>query len=97
MVQTLRSVKILAGDKAIILERPHILHRIFMNISVIEAQSAWYDARISFDDPQFLSFFYLSGAKKYFEVQGEDIFQGDVWLYNASSADFWVSSTEILH
>jgi len=97
MVQTLRSVKIMAGTKVIVVEKPHILHRIFFSLGVILHPDEWYDVRISFDDPEFTSFFYLSGARKWFEAEGADIFQGNIWAYNASSTDVWVSSTEILH
>ena len=97
MVQTIRSVKIMTGQKTIVLEKPHILHRIFFFLSVIADPSTWHDVRISFDDPHFVSFFYLSGARKYFEAEGADIFQGNVWVYNASGVDVWMSSTEILH
>ena len=97
MVQTLCSVKVMVGEKRIILKKPHVSQRIFFSIGVILHPDEWYDVRISFDDPKFTSFFYLSGARKWFEAEGADIFQGNIWVYNASNIDIWVSSTEILH
>jgi len=52
---------------------------------------------MSFDDPQFNYSYALNGARKYFEAEGADIFQGDVWLYNASDKSLSYSATEILH
>ena len=97
MVQTLSSYKIFVGEKRIVLKKPYVLQRIFFSISVILRPDEWYDMRISFDDPKFTSFFYLSGARKWFEAEGADIFQGNVWVYNASNTDIWVSLSEILH
>ena len=97
MVQTLSSYKIFVGEKRIVLKKPHVSQRIFFSVCVIRPPEEWYDMRISFDDPKFTSFFYLSGARKWFEAEGADIFQGNIWVYNASNIDIWVSSTEILH
>ena len=97
MVQTIRTLMIPAGQRKIILERPHSLHRIFFSVNVIVALEGWYDSRMSFDDPQFHFFYALNGARKYFEAEGANIFQGDVWLYNASEKSLSYSATEILH
>ena len=97
MVQTICTVMIPAGQRKIILERPHTLHRIFFSVCVIIDQTGWYDSRISFDDPQFLTSYALNGAEKIFKAEGVDIFQGDVWLYNASEKALSYSATEILH
>ena len=97
MVQTLCTVAIPAGKRKIILERPHSLHRIFFSVGVIIDQSGWYDSRMSFDDPQFRTSYALNGVLKYFEADGADIFQGDVWIYNASEKSLSYSATEILH
>ena len=86
-----------AGKRKIILERPHSLHRIFFSVGVIIALEGWYDSRMSFDDPQFISSYALNGARKYFEAEGADIFQGDVWISNASEKSLSYSATEILH
>ena len=96
MVQTVCSHKIRAGKKIIVLEKPHSLSRIFFSIHKIAAQTSWYAAWISFGDPQFLSYFTLSGSLNHFEAEGADIFQGDIWVYNVSDTDFWFSVTETL-
>ena len=97
MVQTICTLMIPAGQRKIIIERPHTLSRIFFSVGVIIDQTGWYDSRMSFDDPQFLSFYALNGARKYFEAEGVDIFQGDVWILNASAKSLSYSATEILH
>ena len=97
MVQTICTLMIPAGQRKIILERPHTLHRIFFSVLVIIDQDGWYDSRMSFGDPQFFTSYALNGMKKYFAAEGEDIFQGDVWIYNASEKSLSYSATEILH
>ena len=97
MVQTICTLMIPAGQRKIIIERPHSLRRIFFSVSVIVDQTGWYDSRMSFDDPQFLTSYALNGARKYFEAEGADIFQGNVWVYNASEKSLSYSATEILH
>ena len=97
MVQTICTLMIPAGQRKIILERPHKLHRIFFSVGVIIDISGWYDSRMSFDDPRFITSYALNGARKYFEAEGVDIFQGNVWLYNASEKSLSYSATEILH
>ena len=96
MVQTVASYKILAGKKKIVFEKPHTLHRIFFSIHRIAAQTSWYATWISFGDPQFLSYFTMSGSLNSFEAEGADIFQGDIWVYNASNTNLLHSATEIL-
>ena len=96
MVQTVRSEIIHAGCKKIILEKPLVLHRIFFNINVLAPPDTWFESRISFDDPTFLSYYTLTGYTKYFEAKGEGIFQGDVWLFNTSTGSVSYAMTEIL-
>jgi len=96
MVQTLRSINVLAGEKKIIIEKPRALHRVFFSIQAFADQTAWYESKISFDDPQFCSFYALDGPARYFEAKGEDIFQGDIWVFNGSSIILLYSATEIL-
>ena len=96
MVQTVNSVTILSGGKKILLEKPLFLHRIFFSIRALADQSTWYQSRISFDDPLFRSYYVLDGPAKYFEANGEGIFQGDVWVFNASDQNLQYVSTEIL-
>ena len=96
MVQTVRSITILAGEKIRMLEKPQALHRIFFSIQALADQTVWLETKISFDDPQFRSFYVLDGSARYFEAKGDDIFQGDVWVYNTSNTNLLHSATEIL-
>ena len=96
MVQTVASYKILAGEKKIVFEKPHTLHRIFFSVYKISEQTSWHATEISFDDPNFLSYFLLSGSLNSFGAEGADIYQGNIWAYNASDMDFWYTTTEIL-
>ena len=97
MVQTVCTRQILAGKKMIILEKPLSLNRIFFSILSLLSATSGYDIRVSFDGPHFRSYYSLRGSKKYFEAEGVDIFQGSIWVFNNSSADVDVTSTEILH
>jgi len=97
MVQTIRSITVLAGEKIIILEKPQALHRVFFSIQAFADQNTWLETKISFDDPQFRSFYVLDGSARYFEANGEDIFQGNIWVYNISGTNLLLSATEILH
>ena len=96
MVQTVRSITILAGEKKLLLEKPLVLNRIFFSIRALADESAWYQSKVSFDDPLFHSFYVLNGPGKYFEAKGEGIFQGDVWVLNASEQNLQYTTTEIL-
>ena len=96
MVQTIRSITILAGEKMKLLERPRRLHRIFFSIQAFADQTAWLESKISFDDPHFRSFYVLNGSARYFEAKGDDIFQGNIWVYNTSGTNLLHSATEIL-
>ena len=96
MAQTIRSVTVLAGEKVLILEKPLALHRIFFSIQAFADQTAWLESKISFDDPLFGSFYVLDGSARYFQAKGDDIFQGDVWVYNVSNTNLLHSATEIL-
>ena len=96
MVQTIRSETLLPGQKMILLEKPLVLNRIFFSIRALADQSAWYQSKVSFDDPTFSSFYVLNGPGKYFEAKGEGIFQGDVWVLNASDQNLQYTTTEIL-
>ena len=97
MVQTLRSINVSAGEKKIVVEKPQALHRIFFSIQAFADQNVWLETKISFDDPQFRSFYVIDGPARYFEAKGEDIFQGNIWIFNVSDTNLLFSSTEILH
>ena len=96
MVQTVRSVILLPGHKLIVIEKPLVLYRIFFSIRALADQSTWYQSKVSFDDPLFHSFYVLNGPGKYFEARGEGIFQGDIWVTNASDQNLQYTVTEIL-
>ena len=96
MVQTVWSETISAGHKKIIFEKPLALRRIFFSIRALAPPEAWAESRISFDDPEFYSYYTLAGYGKYFEAKGEGIFQGDVWGYNLATSDTTYTLTEIL-
>ena len=97
MVQTICSYMVSVGEKKIVLEKPLVLRRIFFSICRIQEQTSWYSASISFDDPLFSSFYVLNGSENKFWAKGADIFQGNIWVSNKSTADVEVSATEILH
>ena len=98
MVQTVKSVLIFAGEKKVILEEPHTLHRIFFSVKVLAKSEAWFDTKMSFDDPLFYSYYSLNGSEKYFEAAGADIFQGNIWVFNSpDNTNLWFLATEILH
>ena len=96
MVQTVMSKTLPAGEKKLLIEKPLALHRIFFSVRALADQSAWYQSRMSFDDPLFRSYYVLDGPGKYFEAKGEGIFQGNVWVLNASDQNLQYTSTEIL-
>ena len=96
MVQTVMSKTLPAGEKKLLIEKPLALHRIFFSIRALADQSAWYQSQVSFDDPLFRSYYVLDGPAKYFEAKGEGIFQGDVWVFNASDQNLQYVITEIL-
>jgi len=81
----------------VMLEKPQALHRIFFSVQAFADLTAWYETKISFGDPQFRSFYVLDGPAKYFEAKGDDIFQGNIWVYNMSDINLLYSATEILH
>jgi len=97
MVQTVCTKLLLVGEKAIILEKPNILHRIFFSIRVVAGEAAWRDTKLSFDDPAFLSYYSLNGSRKSLEARGADIFQGNIWVMNQSEVGLLFTATEILH
>ena len=96
MVQTVRSITLLAGKKMVMIEKPLALHRIFFSIQAFADQTVWLETKISFNDPQFRSFYVLDGSARYFAAKGEDIFQGNIWVYNTSNTNLLHSATEIL-
>jgi len=97
MVQTVWSLTLSAEQKKIVIEKPHILRRIFFLVRTVADQAPVCTTWLSFDDPLFCSYYIIAAATKYFEARGEDVFQGNVWLYNRSGGDLTYTVTEILH
>ena len=96
MVQTVLSVTIHAWCKKLVLEKPLVLRRIFMSIRALADNTVWHESRISFDDPNFDTYFVIDGPGKYFEIKGKGISQGDVWVFNVAGTDLLYTATEIL-
>ena len=97
MVQNICTQQVSAGGKKIVLEQPRALQRIFFSIYVLAGQTTWYDVKMSFDEPKFCSYYPLNGPRKYFEAEGVDIFQGNVWAFNNTDTDLLLATSEILH
>ena len=96
MVQTIKSIILAPSQKTKVLEMPHSLHRIFFSLRVVVGVNTWYPSKISFGDPSFASFYILAGTERYFEMWGEDIFQGDIWVKNEAGLPLWYAISEIL-
>ena len=97
MVQNICTLAIPAGEKKIIFAKPHSLCRIFFSIRVMARSDMWYETKISFDDPKFCYSYMINGPVKYFEAEGVDIFQGNIWAHNVSDTDLIYALMEILH
>ena len=96
MVQTVHSILIPPGHKLIMIEKPLVLCRIFFSVRAIASLSYWYESDMSFGDPSFRSYYILDGPARYFEAKGEGIFQGDIWVRNASNIYLLYTVSEIL-
>ena len=97
MVQTLISKNLIADEKIILFEKPHVLQRVFFSIRAMVDGNLSREIWISFDDPAFSSYYAINGQEKYFEAEGIDIFQGNIWLMNKSGSLVLIAATEILH
>jgi len=97
MVQTVKTLTLSSQEKSILIKKPTVLNRIFFSIRAFADDNLWYQSKISFDDPLFHTFYILNGPAKYFESEGVDIFQGNIWVFNTSSVSLQYTSTEILH
>ena len=96
MAQVVYSVIILAGHRRILVEKPKVSTRIFLSIRALADDTRWAMSKISFGDPYFYSYYTLDGPAKYFEAKGEGIFQGDIWVRNASDVNLTYTVSEIL-
>ena len=97
MVQTVRTLRIPVSEKTIIFEKPRVLCRVFFSIRVMARSDMWYETKISFDDPNFCYAYMINGPVKYFEAEGADIYQGNIWACNVSDTDLIYALMEILH
>ena len=96
MVQTVNSILLPPGQQKIFLEKPRVLRRIFFRITALLPLTANYQSNVSFDDPMFYTFYALMGPTTYFEASGEGIYQGNVWVRNASTVSIYYAVSEIL-
>jgi len=97
MVQTVQSLWVYSGQTTRVFEKPSVLHRIFFRVQVLTDPATQHPLRLSFDDPLFISYYILDWSFRHFQAEGEDIFQGDVWVMNPTDINLLVSLTEILH
>ena len=96
MAQTIKTIILAPMQKEKVVEMPHSLHRVFFSVRVVVGVYTWYPSKISFGDPSFASFYLLAGTERYFEMRGEDIFQGDIWVRNEAELSLWYAVSEIL-
>ena len=96
MVQRVKSIRLSPDHQGIFLERPHVLSRIFFKIVAILPHTVSYLSKISFDDPLFLEYYTLLGTNTYLEVEGDGIFQGNIFVSNQSTVNILYSVTETL-
>jgi len=97
MVQTVRTIRLVPEEKIILFEKPRALRRVFFSLRQVSGSNSWAPSAISLGDPQFLSHYWITAAANYFEAEGNDIFQGDIWLRNDAAEFQYYASTEILH
>ena len=96
MAQNAISTTIPAGKQIILFEKPSVLRRIFFGITALLNDSVWRQSRVSFDGPMFYTFYVIDGPAKHFELKGDGIPQGDIWVRNASDIDIYYTATETL-
>ena len=96
MVQTVIYRSLQPGQQKIFFEKPRVLSRIFLKIVALIQPDVMAPSKISFDDPQFRSYFVLIGRNTYFIAQGKGIFQGNIWVRNQTSSQLAYTGTEIL-
>jgi len=80
----------------ILVKKPNVSTRIFMSIRALADDTTWAMSKISFGDPYFYSYYTIDGPAKYFEIKGEGIYQGDIWVRNASDINLIYTVSEIL-
>ena len=96
MTQNVISETIPPGKQKLFFEKPYILRRIFFGITALLNDNLWYQSRISFDGPKFYTFYVIDGPAKHFEIRGDGLPQGDIWVRNASDIDIYYTAAETL-
>ena len=96
MAQTVKSMWVYSGVKAILFEKPTVMRRIFFSMKVLVDPTTEHKSWISFDDPTFASHYILDGSVLQLEARGEGLFQGAIWVFNVSPIDLLFVLTEIL-
>ena len=96
MAQTVKSMWVYPGVKAILFEKPTVMRRIFFSMKVLVDPTTEHKSWISFDDPTFASHYILDGSVLQLEAKGEGLFQGAIWALNVSPTDLLFVLTEIL-
>ena len=96
MSQNVISTTIPSNKQLLLFEKPSVLRRIFFGITAMLNESVWRQSRVSFDGPMFYTFYVIDGPAKHFELKGDGIPQGDIWVRNASDIDIYYTATETL-
>jgi len=96
MAQTVKSQRVPSGWIVRLLNKPLVLNRIFFSVKMIADTTTDYKSYISLGDPTFTSYYILDKQVFFFEAKGEGIFQGVIWVQNASTVDLLFDATEIL-
>jgi len=96
MAQTVKSQRVPSGWIVRLLNKPLVLNRIFFSVKMIADTTTDYKSYISLGDPTFTSYYILDKHVFFFEAKGEGIFQGVIWVQNASTVDLLFDATEIL-
>ena len=96
MAQVVYSVTVPSGHRKRLVEKPKVSTRIFLSIRALADDTRWAQSKISFGDPFFYSYYIIDGPAKYFEAKGEGIYQGDIWVRNASDVKLTYVVSEIL-
>ena len=96
MSQNVISTTIPSNKQLLLFEKPSVLRRIFFGITAMLNESVWRQSRVSFDGPKFYTFYVIDGPAKHFELKGDGLPQGDIWVRNASDVDIYYTATETL-
>jgi len=98
MTQTVKTIFLLPRESVVVFDSAHASKRCFLGIYALDLiPSVINYINISFGDSNFTHHFTLSPYCKFFEVNGECIFQGNILVRNTSvDTSHLISATEIL-